>query len=91
MFVILIIETIQGGEHINDNNKWFLVLSKLPVEHGDNKLEVKVSGTGSAIMTIDLHYNRPSTEEESCPFSITDIDVQDVEDLQIDQGLANER
>ena len=63
----------------------------MPVEKGDNRLHVKVQGTGSAVMSIDLHYNRPATEEESCPFSITDIDVQDVEDLPTDQGLANER
>ncbi|XP_060576890.1 complement C4-like [Ruditapes philippinarum] len=66
-------------------------ISRLPVETKDNKLTVKVQGTGSAVMSIDLRYNRPATAEESCPFKITDIDVQEVEDLPIDTNLAKER
>nr|ACN37845.1 complement component C3 [Ruditapes decussatus] len=67
------------------------VIPKLPVERGDNRLLVQVQGTGSAVMAIDLRYNRPATEEETCPFSVTDIDVQDVEDAPIDKRLADAR
>jgi hypothetical protein len=64
---------------------------QLPVETGNNTLSVVVQGSGSAVMSIDLRYNRPATEEESCPFTITDIDVQDAEDLPIDTNLAKDR
>jgi hypothetical protein len=43
-------------------------------------------------MSIDLRYNMPApTEEDTCPFTITDIDIQDVEDVPIDTNLTQER
>ncbi|XP_053393834.1 venom factor-like [Mercenaria mercenaria] len=67
------------------------IVKNLPVEKGNNELTVKVSGRGSGIMTIDLRYNRPASEEEECPFEISAIDVGESNDAPIDVNLGNER
>jgi hypothetical protein len=57
----------------------FKFLLKLPVEKGDSKLNVLVTGSsGSGRMRIELRYNRPAKSNETCPFDISSIDVGDV-------------
>ncbi|XP_060569312.1 venom factor-like [Ruditapes philippinarum] len=68
------------------------IIEDLPVKTGNNTISVIVEGRESAVMSIDLRYNRPaSTEEHYCPFTITDIDVQDAKDAPINNTLARSR
>ncbi|XP_053388990.1 complement C5-like [Mercenaria mercenaria] len=67
------------------------IVKKLPVERGDNKLTVHVSGSGTARMIIDLRYNRPATKEEKCPFEISPIEVEETNQVTMDGPIAKER
>ncbi|XP_060597411.1 complement C3-like [Ruditapes philippinarum] len=63
----------------NEKFKLQKISDKLPVEKGDSKLNVLVTGSsGSGRMRIELRYNRPAKSNETCPFNISNIDVGDV-------------
>ncbi|XP_053373562.1 venom factor-like [Mercenaria mercenaria] len=68
------------------------IVNKLPVERGDNKMKVLVTGTsGSGRMRIELRYNRAAKDDEICPFRISDIEVGNVYKYPMDQNIAKLR
>ncbi|XP_060581763.1 venom factor-like [Ruditapes philippinarum] len=73
----------------NERFKLQKIGDKLPVERGDSKLGLLVTGkSGSGRMRIELRYNRPAEDDEICPFDISDIDVGDVYKLPNDRNIA---
>ncbi|KAH3752414.1 complement C3-like [Dreissena polymorpha] len=68
------------------------LIPKLAVD-GNTKIDVTVSGRGSAVLKIDLFYNRKARDDEICPFYISPIDVQLVDNStnQIHKDIVNVR
>ncbi|KAL4220109.1 hypothetical protein ACF0H5_020520 [Mactra antiquata] len=65
----------------HENAVFQKIIRNLPVEIGRQELTIKVEGQGSGRMTIDLRYNRHGSKNERCGFTVSDIIVNDVNEL----------
>ncbi|KAL4220110.1 hypothetical protein ACF0H5_020521 [Mactra antiquata] len=58
-------------------------VGNLPVEIGKKQLTIKVEGQGTGRMMIDLRYNRHGSKNERCGFTVSDIIINDVDEVNI--------